>query len=304
MFSIGEVKSTALKSLKGHWLVPCLLTLVIGAITTALSIPSMIGGLRNMFEYFVSGQTFDNFNDFELFSQVYGQTVFSSLLANVFSIISFIAAAAIAIAHSRFFLALIKDPDKTNFSTFLEGLVYWGKGILALLWMSLWLWLWGLLLLGILGVLLIIPAIAGIDANFLMNLYEPPPAVVIAIVAIFPVWIIAACIVLLNRTYAYSQILFVQAEYPTVSVTKSLKASIAMTKGVRGKLFLLDLSFIGWGLLALLTAGIGYIWLEPYMSASQAAAYLRLKQAAFEKGVFITQAQTAQALPPQSEEQK
>lgn len=43
------------------------------------------------------------------------------------------------------------------------------------------------------------------------------------------------------------------------------------------KLFLLDLSFIGWALLTILTFGIGVLFLEPYVSASRAAFYEDLK---------------------------
>jgi uncharacterized membrane protein len=42
-------------------------------------------------------------------------------------------------------------------------------------------------------------------------------------------------------------------------------------------LFMLYLSFIGWYLLALLTFGIGYIFLEPYVQQSVANFYEDLK---------------------------
>ena len=46
---------------------------------------------------------------------------------------------------------------------------------------------------------------------------------------------------------------------------------------LRGRdLFCLDLSFIGWALLAVLTAGIGNLWLVPYMTVSRAAFYRSL----------------------------
>ena len=44
----------------------------------------------------------------------------------------------------------------------------------------------------------------------------------------------------------------------------------------KGQLFWLDLSFIGWHILALATAGIGYLWLSPYISATKAAFYEQL----------------------------
>ena len=50
-----------------------------------------------------------------------------------------------------------------------------------------------------------------------------------------------------------------------------------MMKGKKLKLFLLDLSFIGWFILALLTLGIGFVLLVPYIYTAHAAFYEDLK---------------------------
>ena len=52
-----------------------------------------------------------------------------------------------------------------------------------------------------------------------------------------------------------------------------LAKSSAMMKGRRWHLFCLYLTFIGWGLLAILTCGIGVLWLTPYMQSAFAAFY-------------------------------
>jgi uncharacterized membrane protein len=48
---------------------------------------------------------------------------------------------------------------------------------------------------------------------------------------------------------------------------------MAMMQGRKMKLFLLDLSFIGWILLSILTLGIGLLWLLPYIYSARAAFY-------------------------------
>ena len=48
-------------------------------------------------------------------------------------------------------------------------------------------------------------------------------------------------------------------------------------KGHKMRCFLLSLSFIGWILLGILTLGIGYIWLIPYMYTTMAAFYQDVK---------------------------
>ena len=56
-----------------------------------------------------------------------------------------------------------------------------------------------------------------------------------------------------------------------------IKESQAMTEGHKMDLFVLSLSFIGWGLLCSITFGIAGIWVIPYMQATFANAYNSLK---------------------------
>ena len=53
--------------------------------------------------------------------------------------------------------------------------------------------------------------------------------------------------------------------------------------GNKMKLFMLDLSFIGWAILCMFTLGIGYLFLQPYVEASHVAFYEDLKAQAAEK---------------------
>ena len=53
-------------------------------------------------------------------------------------------------------------------------------------------------------------------------------------------------------------------------------ASKKLMDGHKGELFMLGLSFIGWEFLCVLTCGIGYLFLNPYMNAAHAAFYRNL----------------------------
>ncbi|AEE16084.1 DUF975 family protein [Treponema brennaborense] len=88
------------------------------------------------------------------------------------------------------------------------------------------------------------------------------------------------------KAFAYSQMFFIIAENPGITVRKAMKMSMAMTKGYKGDLFVLDLSFLGWGLLCIPTLGIGLLWLIPYIRASQTHAYAYLKRQALTAGVL------------------
>ena len=55
------------------------------------------------------------------------------------------------------------------------------------------------------------------------------------------------------------------------------KKSKEMMQGNKFRLFKLELSFIGWILLSVLTAGIGAFFLVPYMEAAMAEFYMEVK---------------------------
>ena len=67
-------------------------------------------------------------------------------------------------------------------------------------------------------------------------------------------------------------------DFPELSVNQAINLSQKMMKGHKFDYFWLGLSFIGWILLGLLTLGIGYIWLIPYMYTSYAAFYEEVKK--------------------------
>jgi uncharacterized membrane protein len=87
------------------------------------------------------------------------------------------------------------------------------------------------------------------------------------------------------KSIAYSQSFYIIAENPSVQVKDALKVSMKMTDGHKGEIFVLYLSFFGWMLLCILTLGIGFLWLVPYMTATLTNLYLKLKEISLAKGV-------------------
>jgi uncharacterized membrane protein len=75
-----------------------------------------------------------------------------------------------------------------------------------------------------------------------------------------------------------SQTWFVIANDENISGYDALKESWNLMKGKRLKLFLLELSFIGWAILSVLTLFIGFIFLAPYMQTSYAKFYDNLNE--------------------------
>ena len=73
--------------------------------------------------------------------------------------------------------------------------------------------------------------------------------------------------------YAYSQIFYIIAEDANIGPLDAIRKSKEMMRGNKWKLFCLHLRFIGWALLCILTFGIGFLWLAPYMFISNAKFY-------------------------------
>ena len=76
---------------------------------------------------------------------------------------------------------------------------------------------------------------------------------------------------------AYFMTPFILEENPELSAYDAIKYSEKMMVGHKWDLFVLFLSFIGWSLLCLLTAGICFLWLTPYQTLSVCEFYEDLK---------------------------
>lgn len=83
------------------------------------------------------------------------------------------------------------------------------------------------------------------------------------------------------KAYAYSQAYYVYKDMvaatpqggPKPRFRDAITRSRQLMRGHKWQLFVLQLSFIGWALLSILTAGIGQLWLVPYTYGTYAAYY-------------------------------
>lgn len=89
-------------------------------------------------------------------------------------------------------------------------------------------------------------------------------------------WTLLFVIPGLIKIFSYSMTEYILAENPKIEGNDAITKSRELMDGHKGRLFLLQLSFIGWILLSILTLGIGMIFLIPYMNAATAAFYLDL----------------------------
>ena len=90
-------------------------------------------------------------------------------------------------------------------------------------------------------------------------------------------WTLLFIIPGIYKAIQYSMAPYIAVEHPELSASETIAMSRKMTSGHVFDLFLLGLSFVGWILLAMLTLGIGYYWVMPYMYTTYAAYYGDLK---------------------------
>lgn len=76
--------------------------------------------------------------------------------------------------------------------------------------------------------------------------------------------------------YRYAMAPYLMEEHPDMTAMDAIQASKEMMAGNKWRLFCLDLSFIGWAILCVFSAGIGFLWLTPYQNAARAAFYLEI----------------------------
>lgn len=89
------------------------------------------------------------------------------------------------------------------------------------------------------------------------------------------------------KAIAYSQTMYILAENSHIPVRKALRMSIAMTRGHKADLFLLELSFIGWIILSALSAGVLFVvYVGPYYFVTMTKAYQYLKEEALRSGTL------------------
>lgn len=86
-------------------------------------------------------------------------------------------------------------------------------------------------------------------------------------------WSILLVIPGIIKSLGYSMTPFLMVENPNLTAKEAIKLSQEKMMGHKWELFCMSLSFIGWSILATLTGGIGYIFLNPYMNAAYAAFY-------------------------------
>ena len=78
-------------------------------------------------------------------------------------------------------------------------------------------------------------------------------------------------------SFRYSMANYILNDSPKIGALESIRLSKEMMIGHKWQLFCLYFSFIGWYLLSIITLGIGFLWLTPYITTAVTDFYENLK---------------------------
>lgn len=91
-------------------------------------------------------------------------------------------------------------------------------------------------------------------------------------------WMLLLIIPGIIAAYSYAMTFYILADDKTIGARDAIAKSKQMMAGNKAKLFFLSFRFFGWILLGMLTLGIGFIWIVPYINVSIAKFYDDLKK--------------------------
>lgn len=93
----------------------------------------------------------------------------------------------------------------------------------------------------------------------------------------FLLWSLLLVIPGIIKLLSYSMSYFILIDNPEMKPNDARKASMALMKGNKWRLFCLTISFIGWFILSIITCGILFFWVLPYVATAYAAFYESIK---------------------------
>jgi len=86
-------------------------------------------------------------------------------------------------------------------------------------------------------------------------------------------WMLLLIVPGIIAAISYALVFYIMHDDPNIGAMEAIDKSKKMMYGYKWKYFCLGLRFIGWFILGILSLGIGFLWIVPYMSISQAKFY-------------------------------
>jgi len=110
------------------------------------------------------------------------------------------------------------------------------------------------------------------------NRFSTAVVAYLLIIIIVCLWAILLIVPGIIAWLSYSQTFYLLSDHPSLKATEAMNKSKMMMNGYKLKLFYMYLHFFLLSLLCILTLGIGFLWLIPYMHITTASFYNDLKK--------------------------
>ena len=269
MRSREEIKDYAKQTFKAQR-GPCVLGLfLVMLLTSGYSIVTNIPNLMINFSFLTQDYNFAYLGVLTAITSIIG------LLAIPVMLISFV----LSVNISGFFVKVYYSQPVRSTEPYYEIRNNFSRKLGGMCWEFLWTYLWTMAFIApVVFIIIFTIAIAALSYTFhaTENFF---------FLAFF--FILAAYIPVMIKVLSYSMTKYILASNPNVKATDAIKLSMRMTKGHKGKIFLMWMSFVGWQLLNILTLGLlGIFYVNPYMYASFAGQFVELRSHAVATGVI------------------
>lgn len=87
---------------------------------------------------------------------------------------------------------------------------------------------------------------------------------------------IAGAVVMVILSLQFAMVYILLVDNPGMGAMDAFRESARLMNGNKGRLFYIQLSFIGWSILGMLSCGIGMLWVYPYMIQTNVSFYREL----------------------------
>ena len=152
-----------------------------------------------------------------------------------------------------------------GYRALLEGFSHIGRALGVSFFTTLFTFLWGMLAM--------VPYFVVLTVGALMQSN--------VIIMLSTLLALAGMVVEIMVTYRYRLATYFLLDDPDMTALAAIRESKGTMAGRKGALFVVDLSFLGWGLLSLFTFGIVGLWAIPYMWATEVNFYHWARWGAF-----------------------
>lgn len=254
MKRITQLKDEALDALSGNWGKAVMATLGFLFICIAFSMVFQLISGTNILDYYMALFT----NDPTGMMEAAGGNIYVTIL-QILGGILFTAPLGVGVFNAYRALFESKGADNTIFRNFFK--LAFSKNYLHIVLVNF--------CAAILIALMLIPAILVFTlVSFVLK------SVVVAVIMV-----IIAVVYCFWIGLMYSQIAFILVDSPELDIIDTMRRSRTLMNGNKWRYFVLGLSFLGWIILGIITLGIGYLWLVPYIYTTESAFYCDIRDA-------------------------